>query len=120
MLDNLGIDQKTYRLLYSIKTQTGFAKRFGIKDLGTLTDWNKKIEEEGLVLENYIWAKELTPNILYALYLKAIKHGRAAEAKVWFKYVEDRDFSRGPKNDALRIHALKKKQEVIEKILTAP
>ncbi len=31
-----------------IKNQTAFAKKFNIKDLGTLTDWNSKIKENKL------------------------------------------------------------------------
>ena len=32
----------------SIRSQTAFAKKFRIKDLGTLTDWNAKIKKEKL------------------------------------------------------------------------
>jgi hypothetical protein len=32
----------------AIKSQTAFAKKFRIKDLGTLTDWNAKIKEHKL------------------------------------------------------------------------
>lgn len=31
-----------------IKNQTSFAKKFNIKDLGTLTDWNKRIRDNNL------------------------------------------------------------------------
>lgn len=34
--------------IVSIKNQTAFAKKFGIKDLGTLTDWNNRIKNNNL------------------------------------------------------------------------
>ena len=36
----------------SIKSQTEFAKKFRIKDLGTLTDWNRKIEKNKLLIDS--------------------------------------------------------------------
>ncbi len=34
--------------IVTIKNQTSFAKKFNIKDLGTLTDWNKRIKDNHL------------------------------------------------------------------------
>lgn len=41
----LGFSDPMIQKIISIKSQTEFAKIFRIKDLGTLTDWNKKIEK---------------------------------------------------------------------------
>ena len=40
VVEKLGIDDELAISLLSIKNQTEFAQRFGIKDLGTLTEWN--------------------------------------------------------------------------------
>lgn len=89
VIEKFGIDDELAMSLLEIKNQTEFAKRFGIKDLGTLTDWNKKIEESGGLLKNVnSWAKKLTPNVLSALYREATKTGKAAEVKAWMEIVE--------------------------------
>lgn len=89
-LEKLGIkDELTIELL-SIKYQNEFAKKYDIKDLGTLTDWNRKIEENDLIKQNIKWwAKKLTPNVVSGLYKGAVSKGSAAEAKLWFQYIED-------------------------------
>lgn len=89
IIEKLGIDDELALSLLEIKNQTEFAKRFGIKDLGTLSDWNKKIEERGGLLRDInSWAKKLTPNVISALYREATKTGRAAEVKAWMEIVE--------------------------------
>lgn len=89
VIEKMGIDDEMAMSLLEIKNQTEFAKRFGIKDLGTLSDWNKKIEERGGLLRNInAWAKKLTPNVVSALYREATKTGRAAEVKAWMEIVE--------------------------------
>jgi hypothetical protein len=89
VLGKFGIDDEVAISLLEIKTQTEFAKRFGIKDLTTLTDWNKKIEKEGLVPGINAWARKLTPNVLMALYKTITKTGKAAEVKAWYEIVEN-------------------------------
>jgi hypothetical protein len=85
----MGIDDEIAMSLLEIKNQTEFAKRFGIKDLGTLSDWNKKIEERGGLLQNInSWAKKLTPNVISSLYREATKTGKASEVKAWMEIVE--------------------------------
>ncbi len=42
-LSALGLSDPLIFRVIKIKNQTEFAKQFGIRDLGTLTDWNKKI-----------------------------------------------------------------------------
>ncbi len=89
VLEKMGIDDEIAISLLEIKNQTEFAKRFGIKDLGTLSDWNKKIDERGLILQSInAWARKLTPNVIAALYRETTKTGKAAEVKVWMEIVE--------------------------------
>ncbi len=89
VLEKMGIDDELAISLLDIKNQTEFARRFGIKDLGTLSDWNKRIEKRGGLLRDInAWAKKLTPNVLSALYREATKTGKAAEVKAWMEIVE--------------------------------
>lgn len=89
VIEKLGIDDELSISLLEIKSQTEFAKKFGIKDLGTLTEWNKKIESEGGLLKHInSWARKLTPNVVSALYREATKTGKAAEVKAWMEIVE--------------------------------
>lgn len=89
VIEKLGIDDDLAISLLEIKNQTEFAKKFGIKDLGTLTEWNKRIESNGGLMKSInSWAKKLTPNVVSALYREATKTGRAAEVKVWMEIVE--------------------------------
>jgi hypothetical protein len=89
VVEKLGIDDELAMSLLDIKNQTEFAKQFGIKDLGTLTAWNKKIEENGGLMKSIaVWAKRLTPNVISALYREATKSGKAAEVKAWIEIVE--------------------------------
>lgn len=89
VVEKLGIDDELAMSLLDIKNQTEFAKRFGIKDLGTLTEWNKRIENSGGLMKNiHSWAKKLTPNVVSALYREATKTGKAAEVRAWMEIVE--------------------------------
>lgn len=53
VLQKMGMDDPEVFELLKIKTQTEFAEQYGIKDLGTLTDWNKIIHKEGLLGDIY-------------------------------------------------------------------
>ena len=88
VLEKFGIDDEIAIDLLSIKTQTEFAKRFNV-NIATLSDWNKKIEKDGLVPGINAWARKLTPNVLMALYKKITKDGKAAEVKAWYEIVEN-------------------------------
>ena len=89
VMEKLGIDDELAMSLLDIKNQTEFAKRFGIKDLGTLTEWNKRINENGGLMKDIVgWAKKLTPNVISALYRETTKNGRAAEVKAWMEIIE--------------------------------
>lgn len=89
VVEKLGVDDELAMSLLEIKNQTEFAKKFGIKDLGTLSEWNKRIEKSGGLMKSiHIWAKRLTPNVVSALYREATKTGRAAEVKAWMEIIE--------------------------------
>ena len=88
VLEKFGISDEAMLQLLEIKTQTEFARRFGVKDLGTLTDWNKRIEKEGLLTSINSWARNLTPNVVFALYKNVSKNGRAHEVRAWFELIE--------------------------------
>ena len=89
VIEKFGIDDEIAISLLEIKNQTEFANRFGIKDLGTLTAWNKKIDEMGGLLKyTNAWAKRLTPNVISSLYREATKSGKAAEVKAWMEIIE--------------------------------
>ena len=89
VLRKMGIDDDMAIELLQIKTQKDFAERFGVKDPGTLTDWNKRIEDEGLVEHINTWARKLTPNVVLALYKNVTKNGNAKEVKTWFELIEN-------------------------------
>lgn len=89
MLEKFGITDDITIELLSIKTQGEFATKFGIKDPGTLTDWNKRIEKEGLLTSINSWARNLTPNVVLALYKNVSKHGKAQEVRAWFEIIEN-------------------------------
>lgn len=89
VVEKLGIDDELAMSLLEIKNQTEFANKFGIKDLGTLSEWNKRIEKSGGLMKSiHCWAKRLTPNVVSALYREVTKTGRAAEVKAWMEIIE--------------------------------
>jgi hypothetical protein len=88
VLRKMGVEDDITIELLSIKTQKDFAERFHVKDQGTLTDWNKRIEAQGLLEHTYSWARKLTPNVVLALYKTATKEGKAKEVKAWFELIE--------------------------------
>lgn len=47
-LQSYGFTDPLILKIVAIKNQTTFAKKFGIKDLGTLTDWNNRIKNNNL------------------------------------------------------------------------
>lgn len=86
-LEKFGIEEETIFHLLTMKTQLEFAKVYKI-DAGTLSDWNKRLEKDGLVVGINSWARKLTPNVIFSLYKNVIKTGRAHEVKAWFEIVE--------------------------------
>lgn len=88
MLEKFGIDDEIAIDLLEIKTQAEFARRFNIKDQVTLSDWNKRIEKDGLIPSINSWARKLTPNVTLSLYKAITKNGKASEVKAWYEIVE--------------------------------
>jgi hypothetical protein len=89
VLRKMGIDDELAIELLQLKTQKDFAAKYDVKDLGTLTDWNKRIENDGLLEHTNTWARKLTPNVVLALYKNATKNGKAKEVKTWFELIEN-------------------------------
>lgn len=87
-LEKFGISEEIIFELLSIKTQAEFSKEYNI-DVGTLTDWNKRLEKDGLVKNINSWARKLTPNVIFALYKNITKHGRAHEVRAWYELIEN-------------------------------
>ncbi len=88
VLKGLGIDEELAISLLEIKNQTEFTKKFRINKY-TLTIWNKKIEENNLLVKSRnFWAKKLTSNVLMALYRKAVTEGDTNRVRLWYELVE--------------------------------
>ncbi|MCE9585642.1 hypothetical protein K8Q94_03420 [Candidatus Nomurabacteria bacterium] len=87
-LEKFGIEEESAFELLAIKTQIDFSKKYGV-NTGTLTDWNKRLEKDGLVQDINSWARKLTPNVIFALYKNIIKSGKAHEVRAWFEIVEN-------------------------------
>ncbi len=86
-LKEFGIVDEVAIELLSIENQKQFAEKFKIPDHGTLTDWNRKIDENGLLTMNPLvnMMRRMTPNVVTALYKNAVKHGDAPRARVWLE-----------------------------------
>ncbi len=80
------IDDPYLLKLMQIGTQTEFARRFGVKDLGTLTDWNKRIVRKPQ--HEHPAVKILMREALASLYIRLLQHGRAKDFKLFAWYVE--------------------------------
>lgn len=87
-LEKFGVEEEAVFELLAIKTQTEFSKIFNV-DTGTLTDWNKRLEKDGLVKGINSWARKLTPNVIFVLHKNIIKSGKAHEVRAWFEIVEN-------------------------------
>jgi hypothetical protein len=87
-LEKFGIEEESMFELLNIKTQLDFSRKYKV-DTGTLTDWNKRLEKDGLINDINSWARKLTPNVIFALYKNVIKNGRAHEVRAWFEIIEN-------------------------------
>jgi hypothetical protein len=85
-LEKFGINEEIVFNMLSIKTQSEFGKVYNI-DVGTLTDWNKRIQKEGLGKDINAWARKLTPNVVFSLYKNITKNGRAQEVRAWYELI---------------------------------
>lgn len=90
-IQKMGFTEEEIIELMQIKTQKQFAEHFGIRDQGTLTDWNKKIKAENLLFPHtQQWARELTSNIAARFYKKIMNDPKAQDFAAWMKYIENR------------------------------
>ncbi len=87
-LEKFGIDEELAFNLLAIKNQKEFSQIYNI-DASTLSDWNKRLEKEGLLKDINSWARKLTPNVIFALYKNIIKSGKAHEVRAWYELVEN-------------------------------
>jgi len=74
---------------YGLATQKDFAKAYNLNE-ATLSDWKNRNDLWKVVSKDIQnWGKILTPNVLLALYKRAIKlDGGTKDAELWLKYVE--------------------------------
>jgi len=87
-MNALGIDDPITVELLTLKNQTEFATKYKVAQ-ETLSDWNKKIEEDNLIKDSIgFWLKKLTPNVMISIYRQIMKQGNAAEVKLWLQFVE--------------------------------
>jgi len=86
-LEKFGIDEEITFELLKTKNQAQFSKEYNI-DVGTLTDWNKRLEKDGSTRDLNSWARKLTPNVVFALYKNITKNGRAQEVRAWYELIE--------------------------------
>jgi hypothetical protein len=87
-LEKFGIDEEITFDLLKIKNQAQFSKEYNV-DVGTLTDWNKRIEDDPSLKSLNSWARKLTPNVVFSLYKNITKHGRAQEVRAWYECIEN-------------------------------
>ena len=85
-----GIDDANMVRLLKIKTQEQFRAEYRIGSKETITRWNRKIEEEGLLVAGGVpeWLKKLTPNVMARFYQHTMRDGDAARMRTWLEYVE--------------------------------
>ena len=87
-LEKFGIDEEMTLELLEIRSQADFSKKYDV-DVGTLTDWNKRLEKSGITKNINSWARKLTPNVIFALYKNIGKNGKAHEVRAWYELVEN-------------------------------
>ena len=86
-LDGLGIDDPITRELAEIKSQRQFAERYNVHP-DTLSDWNKTNAVKDSLEEIRRWSRQLSKNVILALYNKALKDGSSFEVSLFFKLIE--------------------------------
>lgn len=72
-----------------ITTGRDFARTHGISE-DRLSKWKRQEGFQELVNERMRqrW-NELTPNVLYALYIRCMKYGMASDVELWLAYFQD-------------------------------
>jgi len=83
----LGITDPEAVELCMIKTQSEFAVKFGVFE-PTLSRWKKELHNGNDFSDFKISMRNLTKNVMGALYRKAVAEGDAARVKLWLQTVE--------------------------------
>ncbi len=114
-LRKLGISNPMTLELFKIETQEQFASKYKVRP-STLSDWNNKIVNEGLVFKRLaMWQKDLTPNVMLSLYNTAVRDGKAPEVLAWVKIVDQ--WSDKTNDEEAATKELKEILEKVNKIL---
>ncbi len=85
-LEKMGFDESMQDRL-EIKSQKAFAQRYNV-DESTLTEWNSKIDREGLLDDTRAWMRSMTPLVFGSLLKKIIKNPHASDVRLWLEYGE--------------------------------
>jgi len=84
----LGVVDPTIVDIALCKTQADFGRKFGVKKEHTMSRWNRRLEGEGHFNDTITRFRSLTPTVLNALAIGAIRNQRAAEIKLFLQVVE--------------------------------
>lgn len=88
-LESIGLNDPLVVELAQLKTQKDFAERFSV-DVATLSLWNRTIISQGLHFQYQRWLKELTPQVLAAMFKSATSQSRIShnDRELFLSYVE--------------------------------
>ncbi len=75
-----------YGELLKIRTQTEFSQKYGV-EMSTLTNWNNLIKQNESLSEISRWGHNLTKNVLFSLYRRAIQTGDPGSVALWLQVV---------------------------------
>ena len=85
-LEKMGFDESMQDLL-EIKSQKAFAQRYNV-DESTLTEWNVKIDRDGLLDDTRTWMRSMTPLVFGSLLKKIIKNPHSSDIRLWMEFGE--------------------------------
>lgn len=88
LFQQAGIDDELVLEVLDIKTQAQFAAKYDLNP-GTLSEWNKKIDDLDPLIEAKGWARKLAKNMVMALYAHALRKGDPALMKLFFQVVSE-------------------------------
>jgi hypothetical protein len=88
VLNLLGITDPETIELYKICSQTEFADKFGVGE-PTLSHWKREMQNGNDFKDFKMDMRELTKNVVGALYRTTLEHGDAPRVLAWMKIVED-------------------------------
>lgn len=113
-IKDIGITDSYLTELLGLKNQTEFCISRGIKCPGTLSAWNRKIEDEGLVriMRKKLFGANFTSNIMASFYTKTMKYADAARVRLWMEIFEE--FIVGPEGQPPpQVHLTQINQKII-------